>query len=319
MSDKILNMELSPEDEKLLRESLLTWKEGMYADLLEEVELAKTEKIEELEEANRSYQELMKEEYAEKLITALDEMRSEIKSEVIAEMVTSNPELKVLEEIKRLIAPTLNEEYLGNMFAEEMKTLQEENEYYKYQLELDEGAQTLADLLSPYSSKTQNIILAMIKEGNSEEVTEQFYELIESLELINEEEEPEGDDDDGETGEDFESELKDLLKAAGTTKKDFEDDIEDASEAEIKKAVKDLIKDAKGEDYECSDEEGLIDYVVSKFSSENEDDDDYDDDDYDDEDDVDEGYIYDDDDDDYDLNENDMSFYKNDMKRLING
>jgi len=60
MGDKILNLELSQEDESLLRESLTTWKEGQYAELLEEVEELKRQTIEELEEANAEYKEELK-------------------------------------------------------------------------------------------------------------------------------------------------------------------------------------------------------------------------------------------------------------------
>ena len=202
MANEILNMELSPEDENLLRESLTTWKEGVYADLLEEVEELKTKKIEELEEANREYQAELKEEFAKKMVVALNEMRDEIRTEVVSEMVASNPELQILEKIKELVAPTLNEEYYGNVYAEEMQALREENEKLKRDAELEEGARTLAELITPYSDKTQNIILAMIKEGNSEEVTEQFYELIESLSSLEEDEE-EVEDEESEEDEDY--------------------------------------------------------------------------------------------------------------------
>ena len=212
MANEILNMELSKEDEALLRESLTTWKESVYSDLLEEVEELKSKKIEELEEANRDYQSELKEEFANRMVNALDEMRSDLRAEVISEMVSSNPELQILEKVKELIAPTLNEEYYGNVFAEEIQTLREENERLNRQMELEEGAQKLAELLAPYSRKTQNIILAMIKEGNSEEVTEQFYDLIESLEEINEDDEDDEEEDDED--DDFEDD-------------DFEDDDEE--------------------------------------------------------------------------------------------
>lgn len=210
MANEILNMELSPEDEALLRESLTTWKESVYAGLLEEVEELKAQKIEELEDANREYQAELKEEFANKMVTALDEMRTELRSEVLSEMVSSNPELQILEKVKELIAPTLNEEYYGNVFAEEIQALREENDNLKREVELEEGATALAELIAPYSEKTQNIILAMIKEGNAEEVTEQFYELIESLgEITEEDEEEESDeeeDDFDENGEDIDDE-----------------------------------------------------------------------------------------------------------------
>ena len=120
MADKILQMELSLEDEKALREKLTSWKEEVYTQVLEEVEEVKAQKIEELEEANIQYQEELKEEYTEKMLEALDTMREQIRTEVLSEMIESNPELYVLEEIKKLVAPTLNEEYVGNVYTEEL-------------------------------------------------------------------------------------------------------------------------------------------------------------------------------------------------------
>lgn len=234
MANEILNMELSNEDENLLRESLTTWKESVYADLLEEVEELKAKKIEELEEANREYQTEVKEEFAQKMVTALDEMRTELRTEVISEMVSSNPELQILEKVKELIAPTLNEEYYGNVFAEEIQTLREQNDEMRREIELDEGASALAELIGPYSEKTQNIILAMIKEGNSEEVTEQFYELIESLGVVAEADDEEEEESDEEDEDDYDEEGEDI-----------DDDDEDEDDEE---------DDEEGEDDEETDE-----------------------------------------------------------------
>jgi len=63
------------------------------------------------------------------------------------------------------------ENYLGNLFSEELQILREENEILIEEKELNEGAETLAELLAPYSEKTQDIVISLIKEGNSEEVT----------------------------------------------------------------------------------------------------------------------------------------------------
>jgi len=215
MADNILEMDLTKENEELLRESLESWKEDVYSSLLEEVEVLKEQKIEELEEANIAYREELKEEYANKMINALKEMREEIKAEVLAETVASNPELQVFEQIKELIAPTLNEDFVGNVYAEELQTLREKVLELQEEAKLEEGAKTLAELIAPYSEQTQDILLAVIKEGGPEEVTEQFYELIESLELSeaekkdkddDEDEEDDEEDDEDEEGEDDEDE-----------------------------------------------------------------------------------------------------------------
>ena len=217
MVKEILNMELSEDDANLLRESLVAWKEEVYANLLEEVAELKTKKIEELEEANRQYQSELKEEYSNKMIEALSEMKEDLRSDVLAETVASNPELQVLEKIKELVAPTLSEDYLGNVYVEQIQNLREENEALIREIELEEGAETLAELISPYSSKTQNILLSLIREGNAEEVTEQFYELIESLE------EAAKDDDD----DDEEDDTKSKKSKKSKTKKDDDEDDED--------------------------------------------------------------------------------------------
>lgn len=227
MSD-ILNRDLTPEEEKILRESLETWKEEVYSKLMEEVDKVKEEKIAELEEANELYREQLKEEYAEKMVQGINEMRDSIRAEVISEVVTSNPELQVLEKVKELIAPTLNEDYTAGMYAEELVALKEQVEEYKRKEELMEGAKTLAELIAPYSVRTQNIILSLVKEGGPDEVTEQFYSLIESLQALDEED-AEEDEEDAEK-----EEKEDKKDKKDKKKKDEEDDEEDADEEEDK-------------------------------------------------------------------------------------
>jgi len=258
MAKEILNMELSEEDEALLRESLSTWKEEVYATLMEEVDELKSQKIEELEEANREYQAEVKEEFAQKMVDALDEMRSEIRAEVLSEMIESNPELQILERIKEIVAPTLNEDYFGNIYAEEIQTLREENEALQEAMQLEEGAETLANLIAPYSEKTQNIILAMIKEGNSEEVTEQFYELIESLKEVEDDEDLDEDDEDDTVADDEDADDE-----------DSDDDDEDDDEDDDDDDDEDVDEDFENDDpYINEDETGEDDEIpVKKINS----------------------------------------------------
>ena len=258
MAKEILNMELSEEDEALLRESLSTWKEEVYATLMEEVDELKSQKIEELEEANREYQAEVKEEFAQKMVDALDEMRSEIRAEVLSEMIESNPELQILERIKEIVAPTLNEDYFGNIYAEEIQTLREENEALQEAMQLEEGAETLANLIAPYSEKTQNIILAMIKEGNSEEVTEQFYELIESLKEVEDDEDLDEDDEDDTVADDEDADDE-----------DSDDDEDDDDEDEDDEDDDDVDEDFENDDpYINEDETGEDDEIpVKKINS----------------------------------------------------
>jgi hypothetical protein len=178
----ILEMDLTPEDEKILREQMESWKEEAYAHLMEDVEKTKKEKIDELDIACEQYKQTLKEEFTDKMLTALNEMRGIIISEVTAEVIESNPELAAFEKVKELVAPTLNEEYISNTYANQIVTLQKRVEELEEEKALDEGAKTLAELITPYSEGTRNILINMVKPGNSEYVTEQFYDLIEALE-----------------------------------------------------------------------------------------------------------------------------------------
>ena len=240
MNNNILDKDLSLEEEQVLRKSLEAWKEETYASLMEEVSNAKEAKIEELEESNLSFREELKEEYANKLITALHEMRDELKSEVLAEMVENNPELQILEKIKELVAPVISEDYYENTYAETIISLKNQIEELEEDRNLEEGAKTLANLIAPYSDKTQKLILALIKEGGPEEVTDQFYTIIENLESVYEEEDKdEEDDEESEEDDEEEEEEDDDDEPVKPKKSDFDD------EDEYKKALKKWEKDHK--------------------------------------------------------------------------
>lgn len=234
----LLDRELSPEDEALLRESLENWKEEVMTNLMEEVAQAKEEKLEELETQNLEYRDSLKAEFADKMLDALKEMKEELRAEILSEVYESNPELQILEKIKELVAPTLNEDFVNNTYANELQTLRQKNEQLEEEMTLEAGARKLAELISPYSTKTQNIILSLIKEGGPDEVTEQFYSLIESLEG--------NDDEDEETEEEYSEE-----------EEDDEDDYSDEDEEE---------EDEEGvdddeEETEESSEEGFDTYI----------------------------------------------------------
>jgi hypothetical protein len=194
--ENILEMDLSPEDGKLLKEALESWKEEVYASLLEKVEEAKERKLEELEEASIEYKENLKKEYSDKMLKSLKEMEKDIRAKVVAEVVAENPEVQILEQIKELIAPTLNEDYAKNVYTEEIQTLREMNEALEERMELEEGARKLAELVSPYTRKTQNLIISLVNEGGPDEVSEQFYSIIESLSMNEEDEDMDDEDED---------------------------------------------------------------------------------------------------------------------------
>lgn len=202
----LLNEELDEESANYITESIQQWKESVMAQLQEEVEEAKKNKLEELEEANNQYREELREEFSDKLTTALAEMRETVVAEATADVLKNNPELSILEQIKGLVAPLLNEDYRENTYADTIAQLSEENDALRREQEIMEGAQTLSELLAPYDEKTQKFVLSLIKEGNSEEVSEQFYTVMESLQDVfgeaegDETDDDEGDDDDSDDG-----------------------------------------------------------------------------------------------------------------------
>ena len=264
--DNILEMDLSPEDGKLLKEALESWKEEVYASLLEKVEEAKERKLEELEEASIEYKEGLKKEYSDKMLKTLKEMEKEIRAKVVAEVVADNPEVQILEQIKELIAPTLNEDYAKNVYTEEIQTLREHVEILEARMELEEGARKLAELVSPYSKKTQNLIISLVNEGGPDTVTEQFYSIIESLSMNEEDDEMEDDDEDW---DDDDMDMED-------------DDFEDDEEMEVDP----MATMPRVEDFEDMEEFGqaVADWQEQQEMGDEEDDDMEDDEDFEDDD-----------------------------------
>lgn len=222
----LLNEELDEESTAYITESIQQWKESVMAQLQEEVEEAKRNKLEELEEANNQYREELREEFSDKLTTALAEMRETVVAEATADVLKNNPELSILEQIKGLVAPLLNEDYRDNAYADTIAQLSEENDALKREHAIMEGAQTLSELLAPYNEKTQKFVLSLIKEGDSEEVTEQFYEIMESLQDVFGE--AEGDEsDEGNDEDESDDDGKKKSKKSDDDESDDDDDDDD--------------------------------------------------------------------------------------------
>ena len=225
MADKskklsLLNEELDEESATYIQESIENWKEGVMAQLQEEVERAKADKLEELEELNLRYREQLAEEYSDKLTTALAELKESVKADATASVLKNNPELKILEQIKELVAPLLDEDFRENSYSDTIAQLAEENAALRRDQEIMEGAQTLSELLAPYAETTQKLVLSMIKEGSPEEVTEQFYTIMESLQDVF------GEDDDGDDNEDDDGDDKGAKKS----KKNDDDEDDDGED-----------------------------------------------------------------------------------------
>ena len=242
----LLDNSLDEASQKYIQEALENWKESVSNQLIEQMEEVKAAKIEELEEENQKYREQLREEYADKMMAGLSDLKEKMKAEITAKVVKDNPELKILEQIKEAVAPLLNEEYRDVTYSNSLAALSEEVEELRREKALAEGKETLTDLLAPYSDKTKRMVSALIKEGTSDEVTENFYNLVENLPELFEEEDKDEDDDeedyedddqnddeskDDEDGdeEDEEDEEDDKKKKGKKTEEDDEDKVNSES------------------------------------------------------------------------------------------
>ena len=222
----LLNEELDEESQKYIQETLEAWKESVTNQLVEQMEQEKQAKLEKLEEENAAYREQLKEEFTEKMLDGLNELKESIRAEVTAGVIKNNPELKIFEQIKEIVAPLVSEGYRDNAYEDTIAKLSEENETLRREQELQEGAKTLASLLAPYSEKTQKLVVSLVKEGSPEEVTEQFYNIFETLSNVFEAEES---DDDNEEDDD-EGKTSKKSKGEGSDDDNEEDDSSDDSE-----------------------------------------------------------------------------------------
>ena len=232
----ILDIELSEEDASKLAEEIQAWKEEFSAKLEEEAEEKIQAKIDELEEQNNAWREEVAEAYSEKFLAALDEMREDVRAEVLAESVETDPTHKVMEEVMRLVAPLMNEEYVENTYMGEIKRLADKVAEYEKKEALDEGAATLEELIEGYDDAFKPALRAIIGEGTAEEVTARFEAIVESL---NESEKKDDDDDDDEDEEEDDEDLD----------FDFDEEEEDDEEKDGKK------KDEKKSEKESEKEE----------------------------------------------------------------
>lgn len=227
----LLNEELDEESQKYIQETLESWKESVTNQLVEQMEQEKQAKLEELEEENAAYREQLKEEFTEKMLDGLNELKESIRAEVTAGVIKNNPELKIFEQIKEIVAPLVSEGYRDNAYEDTIAKLSEENEALRREQELQEGAKTLASLLAPYSEKTQKLVVSLVKEGSPEEVTEQFYNIFETLSNVFEAEESdddnEEDDDEGKTSKKSKGEESDDDDEEDDSNDDSEDDEDD--------------------------------------------------------------------------------------------
>lgn len=224
----LLDEELDEASQKYIQESLEEWKESVTNQLVEQLEQEKQAKLEELEEENNAYREQLKEEFTEKMLDGLNELKESIRAEVTAEVIKNNPELKIFEQVKEIVAPLVSENYRDNAYEDTITKLSEEVDSLRREREIQEGAKTLASLIAPYSEKTQKVVTSLIKEGTSEEVTEQFYNIFESLSTLFEEEADDDDDANKDEGKDDTSKKEDDDDAGNDEGKEDDENKDDS-------------------------------------------------------------------------------------------
>lgn len=231
----ILDIELSEEQASQLAEEIQAWKEEFSAKLEEEADERLQAKIDELEEKNNAWREEVAEAYSEKFLTALDEMREDVRAEVLAESVETDPTHKVMEEVMRLVAPLMNEEYAENTYMGEIKRLADKVAEYERKEALDEGAATLEELIEGYDDAFKPALRAIIGEGTAEEVTTRFESIIESLSESkkddeDDDEEEEDEDEDFDFDEEDEDEEEDDEDEKGSKKKSVKEEVSSIQE-----------------------------------------------------------------------------------------
>ena len=250
----ILDIELSEEDASKLAEEIQAWKEEFSAKLEEEAEERIQAKIDELEEQNNAWREEVAEAYSEKFLAALDEMREDVRAEVLAESVETDPTHKVMEEVMRLVAPLMNEEYVENTYMGEIKRLADKVAEYERKEALDEGADTLEELIEGYDDAFKPALRAIIGEGTAEEVTARFEAIVESLNEADKSKDDDEDDEEEEDDEDFDFDDDEDEDDEKEEKDDDDEDDEKKDEKKSKKEVKEEVSSIR-EDFE-DDQDG---------------------------------------------------------------
>lgn len=189
----ILNLDLSEETSQKLIEHVENWK-AEYAEILKEKnEEVVQAKLQEIDEKNEEWREGVVEEYSEKLLDAIKEMQGEVKARAVAEYVANDPSFKIFEEVKRLVAPTINEEYTKNIYLEEIVELRKKVQDFEKQKALEEGVKVREELIASYPPKVRSMLRQYIGECVEEEVEKKYWEMIE---VLNEDSDEEESDDD---------------------------------------------------------------------------------------------------------------------------
>ena len=177
------DINLNEQQTKALKDKLDEW----TLNKTREIETQLTEKYEQMEaQLKEEYEDLveeikadMKEAYKKRFNTALREMHSAIRAEVVVESLQS-PERKALEEVKSLIYPFIAEGD-SKRREDEFKKLAEMFESNLEELELLKGANKKAKLMESLSPDVRKVVDKLISEGTEEQIVERFSAIKSAL------------------------------------------------------------------------------------------------------------------------------------------
>lgn len=177
------DINLTEDQRKELQDKLDAWKAAerkqMEEDLTEKYEQMEAELKEEYEDLVEEIKGNMKKVYTKRFMNALKEMYEEIKAEVMVEALNS-PESKVLDEVKALVYPLINES-TAKRHRNEFQKLAEMYENNLEELELLKGANKKAQLLESLSPDVRKVVNKLLGEGNEEEIVEKFAAIKSAL------------------------------------------------------------------------------------------------------------------------------------------
>ena len=70
------------------------------------------------------------------MLDGLNELKESIRAEVTAEVIKNNPELKIFEQVKEIVAPLVSENYRDNAYEDTITKLSEEVETLRREQEI---------------------------------------------------------------------------------------------------------------------------------------------------------------------------------------
>jgi hypothetical protein len=179
----LAGINLTDHDQAELKDKLDAWrlqeKKKIEEELTEKYEQEEARLKEEYEELVEEIKDNMKKVYTKRFTKALKEMHSEIRAEILVEQQNSS-ELKVLDEVKALIYPFINEPTARRHKAE-FEKLSEMYTESLADLSLLKGANKKAALLESLSPEVRKVVTKLLGEGNEVQIVEKFSAIKEAL------------------------------------------------------------------------------------------------------------------------------------------